>query len=309
VNHQLRFQDLADLDLSTPYDNVAIANTFNLPAILEPCMSNIDQDAVAAPDFSPSIVQRLSTLDVAIYECGLKLPFPINAGNDSAANRTRKARLFALDELFRLTTEFLDIFTCLFHGPGQFNLSPCSTILPEPDTESTLPLSRFRQNPSQTVISASIEEITMPLLPLDEATMFMVISCHCRLIEFYAFIFEKIQACIEHSLAPRRDKDWAIMLPQLQLGSIAWPPVHVDIDTPVSSATSSMYMLMITMLSSKLWGQLDEKMRVGDCISVRMGWTAVLTKTVWDNVTDKNMRMLQTIDNTKCLFQRNCAVV
>jgi hypothetical protein len=50
-------------------------------------------------------------------------------------------------------------------------------------------------------------------------------------------------------------------------------------------------------------------MRVGDCISVAVGSTAVLTDTVWDNVTDKNERMLQTIDNTRCLLQRNCVKV
>jgi hypothetical protein len=308
VSHQTAFEDSANLDFTHLFDNGGSANTFCSPAMLEPCMRNNDLDAVDHPDLTPSLIQRLASLDVAIFECGLKLPFPINTGNDSAATGTRKSTLFALDELFRLTTEFLEIFTSLSHVAGHANISPGS-ILPESDTGSTLQLHRNIQNPSETFHSVGMEEPAQPFLPLDEATMFMVISCHCRLTEFYAFIFDKMQACIEHSLVPRRDKYWAIILPQVQVGSIASPSVQVDIDTPVSSATSSMYMLMITMLSSKLWGQLADEMRVGGGISLRMGSTSVLTETVWDNVTDKNNRMLQTIDNTKLLLQRNCVAV
>jgi hypothetical protein len=308
-NQQPPFEDFANLGLEQPYDNVASTTTFSLPSVPEPHRGNIGQDTVDHPDLHSSIVQKLATLDVAIYECGLQIPFPIIAGRDSTATGTRKSRLFALDELFRLTTDFLDIFTSHFHVVEQPDLSPCSSTLPESETESSLPLRLNSQHLSKTVQSASTEERTKPFLPLDEATMFMIISCHCRLTEFYLFIFEKMQACIEHSLAPRRDKDWAIILPQLQVGSIASSSVQVDIDSPVSSATSSMYMLMITMLSSKLWGQLADAMRVGDCISVGVGSTAVLTDTVWDSVTNKNKRMLQTFDNTRCLLQRNCVVV
>ena len=299
MNHLLAFEGSANLDLN----NVASANTFCSPVMLEPCMGMDDQDTVDHLDLTPpSIIQRLASLDVALYECGLKIPSSINAGSDSIGIGTRKSKLF------RLTTEFLDNFSCLSHEAGQLNLSPSSTIQTESDAESTLPLFTYSLRLSKTIQPAGIEEPTRPFPPLDEATMFMIVSCHCRLTEIYVSLFEMMQACSKHSLAPRRDKDWSIILPQLQVGSIASPPAHVDINTPVSSATSSMYMLMITMLSSQLWEQFADKTRVSDGISVRFGSRSVLTKTVWDNVTDKNDRMSQTIDNTRRLLQRQCVV-
>ncbi|CZR68122.1 uncharacterized protein PAC_18021 [Phialocephala subalpina] len=304
VNHLLAFEGSANLDLPPVHDNVASADNFYSPATLEPCMRINDQDTVDPLDLTPpSIVQMLANLDVALYECSLKLPFPFKAGSDSVRIGTRKSKMFALDELFRLTTEFLNIFTCLSHEADQLNVSPSSTIQTESNAESTLPFFAYSQRLSKTVHSAGMEEPTRPFSPLDEATIFMIMSCHCRLTEIYVSLFKMMQACIEHSLAPRGDKDWAIILPQLQVGSITLPPVQVDINTPVSPTISSMYMLMITILSSQVWEQLADKMRVCDGISVRMGSSSVLTETVWNKITDKNDRILQTIDDTRHLLQ------
>jgi hypothetical protein len=304
VNLLLAFEGSANLDLPLVHDGVASVDNFYSPATLEPCKRIDDQDTVDALDLAPpSIVQMLSNIDVALYECGLKLPFPVRAGSDSVGTGTRKSKIFALDELFRLTTEFLNIFTCLSHEVGQLNVSPSSTIQTESNDESMLPFLVYSQRLSKTVHSTGMEEPTRPFSPLDEATMFMIMSCHCRLTETYISLFKMMQTCIEHSLAPRRDKDWAIILPQLQVGSITSPPVQVDINTPVSPATSSMYMLMITMLSSQVWEQLADKMRVGGWFSVRMGSRSVLTETVWDKIMDKNDRMLQTIDDTRHLLR------
>jgi hypothetical protein len=262
--------------------------------------------AVDHTNLAPSTVHRLASLDVAIHECGLKMPFPINVGSDSTATRTRNSTLFALDELFRLTTEFLDILTSLCDVASPLNLMPCSTIPLESNTESVPPLFRYSQRLSETVQSAGLEESNIPFPLSDEASIFMVFSCHGRLTEIYVCLFVMMQACIEHSLLPRRAKDWAIVLPQLRVGSVALPPVYVDVDTPVSSATSSMYMLMITMLSSQLWARLADMMRVGDATSVRMGSRFLLMETVWDSVTAKNNCILQTIETTRYLLQRHC---
>jgi hypothetical protein len=304
VTHPLDFEGSINWDLENVYDNVASTNTLHLSAIPEPLTRINDQDAVDNLNLTPSTVQRLASLDVAIYKCGLTMPFPTEAGSDSVPTGSRKSTLFALDELFRLTTEFLEIHNSLSHLAGQRN-SSSSTILPESSTESTLPLLPYNQRVSE----IDMEEPAKSFPVLDEATMFMIISCHCRLTELYGFLFERMQVCIEHSRVPRKDKHWAIILPQLQVGSLASPPVHVDVDNPVSSTTSSMYMLMITMISSRLWGQLAHEMRFGDGIPLKTGLTSVLTETVWNNVTDKNTRMLETIENTKSLLRRHSVTV
>jgi hypothetical protein len=308
VNHHLNFEGSV-WDCANMYDNVASTNTLRLTAIPEPTTIIDDQDAVDNLDLTPSIVQRLACLDVAIYKCGLNMPFPIEAGSESAPTGSRKSTMFALDELFRLTTEFLEIWNSLSHGATQHNLSFSSAILPGSSTGSTLPLLAYNQRLSETVQPANLEESARPFPVPDEATMFMIISCHCRLTEFYGFLFERMHACIDHSHAPRRDKHWAIILPQLQVGSLASPPVHVDVYNPVSSTTSSMYMLMITMISSRLWGQLAHEMKFSNGIPQKTGLTSVLTETVWHNVTDQNTRILQTIENTKSLLQRRSVTV
>jgi hypothetical protein len=304
VNHQAPFEGSDNLEFTSIYRNVASANAFCLPAMLEPRMINDNQNAVDHLNLTPSIVHRLAGLDVAIYECGRKIPSSTEAGSDSTSIETRKSKLFALDDLFRLTTEFLDIFTSLARVTSKVNLSPHSTILPESTSESMLPIFTYSQHVSKAVLSPGMKESCQHFPPLDEATILMIISCHCRLTDIYVLLFEMMQACIEHSLAPRSARDWAIILPKLQVGSIASPPVYVDVNTPVSSATSSMYLLMITTLSWQLWEQLANKMRVDDRMSTIMGSRSALTEPLWDNMMDKNDHILRTINNTRCLLQQ-----
>jgi hypothetical protein len=310
VNHPLASGSSSGLDLTPDHSNFANLNSFHSRVTLEPSTRFYNQDIADHLGLThSSIIQKLASLDVALYECGLKLPFPLNARSDSAGIGARKSKLFALDELFRLTTEFLDILTHVFHEAGQLSLSPSSTIRTESGVEPMLPLFTNSQQFPNTVQSAGIEENSRPFWPQDEAIMFRIIACHCRLTEIYVSLFKMMHACIEHSLAPRRDKDWAIILPQLQVGSIiASPPVLVDTDTPVSSTTSSTYMLMITMVSSQVWEQLADKMRLDHDISMRMGSNSILTEAVWGKVTDRNDCMFQTINKTRHLLQQRSVV-
>jgi hypothetical protein len=53
---------------------------------------------------------------------------------------------------------------------------------------------------------------------LEEATVFMVISCHCRIAEIYEKVFAMKQACIKYSLVPERGEGWAVVLPRIEIG-------------------------------------------------------------------------------------------
>ena len=225
----------------------------------------------------PSIVQRLASLDVEIYECGLMLPIHVKTGSGPVGIGTRKAKLFALDVLFRLTADFVNIANY-----------------------------ETRDNDRPTIYHKTVD-VRSRLDQIDEATTFAIMSCHSRLTEIYASLFYMMHACIEHSLAPRRDKDWAVLLPQLQVGSeVGALPVLVNIDHPASPSTSSMYMWLITMLSSQLWEQLADTLRFANSGGSRSEGS-VLTDTVWNTIAERSDSMLETIERTKQTLQRPSA--
>jgi hypothetical protein len=113
-----------------------------------------------------------------------------------------------------------------------------------------------------------------------------------------------MQACIEYSFTPKLDKDWAIVLPQLKIGTLASPLVHVDVNTPVSLSKASMYMLIVTMFSSQLWEQLTDV--IGTCSASTS--PSALVDTMWATVTDRTYHLSQTIDATKHLLQKQSVV-
>ncbi|KAK3178682.1 hypothetical protein OEA41_000819 [Lepraria neglecta] len=267
-----------------------------------------------------SAVRKLASLNVALYECAAQLPSTAKVGVSSAGiagnsvRGSRKATLFAVDELFRLTTEFIDVMKCLSIVECETSATLSSMDPKQPgarSTESLVPYSQRLSHAGQPVTRTVMGPPSGSFSHMDEATMFMVVSYHCCLTEIYVSIFQMMQGCIEYSLAPQIDKDWAIILPQLQIGSIASPPVHVDINTPLSSATASMYMLMLTMLSSQLWEQLADVMRAGGDVPTGSASASrcALADTMWDTVTGRTDRLSQTIDATKHLLQRCSGVV
>ena len=264
----------------------------------------------------PSAIRNLASLNIALCECAENLPCPSTADLCSAGMAdngecdSRKTRLFAIDELFRITTCFIDVVQCLSLVENETSASSFATSSKQPAAQSLLSLDASSQGSLQgglKIPEANIGPQSRSLLHLDSATKFMVASCHCRLTEIYISLFRMMQACIEHVLAPRMDKDWAVVLPQLQVGSVASPSVHVDIDTPLPSGTSSMYMLMVTMLSSRLCGQLADAMRVGNDVptSPILGSRYVLADTVWDTVRDGTDRLLRIIEATKHLLRQH----
>ncbi|KAL5363613.1 hypothetical protein BJX96DRAFT_178226 [Aspergillus floccosus] len=136
----------------------------------------------------------------------------------------------------------------------------------------------------------------------DEATTLMIGSCHSRLTETYGIIFSLIQRCIQHSLPPARP-DWAIVLPQVQLGSLTSDAMRVDAETQLSSGKTTMYMLIITVFSSQLWTQLIDVVRGQHPMPGVVSGVTSLVHTVWTEMVDRMDDLLHTIERTQGLLQ------
>jgi hypothetical protein len=277
---------------------------------------NNDRSSLAPKSF----VRKLASLSIALHECSEKLPtmaiiateceIPPGHSNDTM-HGSRKITFFVIDELFRLTSEFIDVMKCFSVSECEIGTTPSSTDPGQAGSESTMSLISYDEQTSHSSMQMTRNTISPPsrsFSHMEEATMFMVVSCHCRITELYSSVFELMQACIEHKLPPRIDKHWAVILPNLQFGSVTTPPVQVDIDSPLSPSNSSMYMLMFTMLSSQLWEQLVEVMRAGCAgeVSTSPGSLSrsTLVDMMWDRVTEKNKDLSQIIDSTRHLLQR-----
>lgn len=183
------------------------------------------------------------------------------------------------EEVFSLTNTFFDILRNLSFGENHNH--PLYLINP-----STVDLDQDRL-----------------LLPVDEGTLLLLASCHSHLINIFDSVFQRIQGCLKQSLRPHPGRDWAVVLPKLQIGTVEMPSVRIDVNTPIPpTATTAMYMFMITMFSSQLWEQLAGV--VGKKTD-GLNSSVTLKDMVWDTVVDRTAGMLGTINDTKLLLQQH----
>ncbi|KAI1115377.1 hypothetical protein F5Y14DRAFT_135125 [Nemania sp. NC0429] len=230
-----------------------------------------------------STTARLTSLNMALYECASKLSsiIPSQAVGDPCIildREARRAALFSLDEVFRVTNQLIDVMGDLLpttmdcHESSSFQtatraitISPC--LLQRPD-------SAFKPRPEPPMLEfepwLEAEEMPSssgaddPFSHLDEATMLLFLSCHCRLAKIYESIFEAMKRCIKGSPAAFPSTA-GILLPQLHvggLGGVSSPALCVDFsEPPLPRATISMYMALVTMMSAQLWTQMAEALR------------------------------------------------
>lgn len=266
---------------------------------------------------SSSPVRDLANLNVAVHECATNLPSMPEAGLYPKPpiidkQSTRKVALFAIDELFRLTSEFVDALKRLASVESDTGAAFASSSVETTRTQPSLPLLTHTQpSPAgQPVARTGSSLHSGPFSHVDEATMLLVMSCHCRLIDTHTSVFRMMQACIEYSIRPQMDKEAVIVLPRLQIGSHTAPAVQVDASTAVSPATSSMYMLMMTMFSTKLCEQMAEVMRTGQGKGGEreegLPESALLEpqQAMWDTMKGQTDRLSRDIDVTRRMLQR-----
>ncbi|KAF2811009.1 uncharacterized protein BDZ99DRAFT_570284 [Mytilinidion resinicola] len=321
-------QSILDMDWSTNYGDMMTTNQMadaNLTNVNEDTMiyagnrpsprisisdSRIEyQNTEDYPKTSPtSAVHKLAALNVALYECAAQIPSVSKEGIISAGGdprKSQKATVFAFDELFRLTTDFIEVVKDLSVEEPTANPPLSSTDLTQPSTQPSLPLVTYTHPSLSTNTTPLPSSLPTALFAhVDEPTLLLLSSSLTRLATIYASIFEKIYLCLEHSATPVIGRDWAIILPRISVGSIASPPVRVDNDTPLVSKTeSSLYMLVFTMLAGQLWGQVGEGMGLGDGAKDGRG----LMDVMWDSVRERVEGMVRMVEDTKGLLQRYSA--
>ncbi|VUC30453.1 unnamed protein product [Clonostachys rosea] len=281
-------QAYVDWDLIFPNDQMK--QTLPLINTPNPSIENIGRDINENGGSSPvSTFQRLASLSVRIYECNANLPSPhrssprdTHTSYNASVNAAPKSARFIFDELFRVTTEFIDILRCLPNSRSKED-----TILLTTSSDQSLIGDRMATQPW---CSSHV----------DDTTVFMIMSCHSSLTETYASILRMMKMCLEHSLVPQMGSNWLVILPRVQVGSVELPSLQVGDQTPVSSkATSSMYMMTVTMLFSRLWTQLTNVLgeRVGAKSNTGMAQNSSMVDAMWDTALDKTNRLMQTIDS------------
>lgn len=219
-----------------------------------------------------SFVRKAADLNVALQKCVSNFPTIVDS------NRQR-ATLLVFEEVFTLTNTFLDILRNLSSRESHGQSNYLASLI-------TVDLDQHR-----------------PFLHIDEGTLLLLASCHSHLVSIFDSVFQRIQGCLKQSLRPHPGRDWAVVLPKLQIGTVEIPSVRIDVNTPVPHpATTAMYIFMVTMLSSQLWEKLTGV--IGNTVNI-LGFSVTLKDTVWNAVIDKTAGMLGTINDTKLLLQQH----
>lgn len=82
----------------------------------------------------------------------------------------------------------------------------------------------------------------------DQGTILLILSCYNRVMDIYEVIFHHMQGCICHSITPTMADGQTITLPPVRIGSFA----------PSNTSAIAMQMMLIIMLASRLFDQLQD---------------------------------------------------
>lgn len=86
----------------------------------------------------------------------------------------------------------------------------------------------------------------------DQGTLLLIMSCSGRVFDIYEVIFGHMRGCVNNNITPVTANGQTIVLPQLKIGAYS-PPKPTAI---------AMQMLLIVMLASELFDQLQEVLGV-----------------------------------------------
>ncbi|RWA04015.1 hypothetical protein EKO27_g11091 [Xylaria grammica] len=173
---------------------------------------------------------------------------------------TREAALLALDDVFTVTNEFINVMQALcpttgYHeipittasasttGTSRLSASGANTAILHQAAPHCLAypqsLPGSSHQPTTTIEGPREPDISSPIIQpfprLDEATALLFLSCHCRLAEIYESLFQAIRRCIEGPHRTTSHPPAGIILPQLQVGGfggVSRPALRVDFGGP-----------------------------------------------------------------------------
>ncbi|KAI1316787.1 hypothetical protein F5Y16DRAFT_393063, partial [Xylariaceae sp. FL0255] len=210
----------------------------------------------------PSAIYKLADLNLSIYNCAKKLPSVNlirsneynNAKPSCRDDQSKTIVLFVLDELFKHTSELIDLMKILSLGNEDLNT-------PLPINSNLCELQELSLANDAAYAVEKVSHVFGRFAHLDEATALVLLSCLCQLADIYTSIFNMMQSCAQGILkGPRAlSPDRGILLPSIQIGSFtSHPPVRVDNNTPIEPNKASLYMNIIAISGSRLWDQVTE---------------------------------------------------
>ncbi|KAL2864815.1 Zn(II)2Cys6 transcription factor domain-containing protein [Aspergillus lucknowensis] len=241
----------------------------DLLPLYDPDGQNLDLRALQIPASQPSILsttQELANMSVALYELKTKLP--------SLPEKPARAECSESHEPHR-SSPMPFVFEELFHHTTHFT--------------------NLIQDRLYNAVSDLSEE---------EATVLMVGSCLSRLVEMYTVIFSLVQRCLRHSLGPPRPRPgWAVILPEVRLGSLKLPAVCVTAEGLLSAGRGTMYIWMVVVFSGELWGGIAETVKRQRLAVDGNRGAGTLTGTVWAGMVDRVDLVLHSIKTTQGMLR------
>lgn len=87
---------------------------------------------------------------------------------------------------------------------------------------------------------------------VDQGTILLLLSCANRVFDIYELIVGHMRGCIKHKLTPVTSDGKTLLLPQLRIGSFA----------PPTPAAMAVHMLMVVLMASNLFDQLQQVLGV-----------------------------------------------
>ncbi|KAI1266318.1 hypothetical protein F5Y18DRAFT_26011 [Xylariaceae sp. FL1019] len=264
-------------------------------------ISNGDPYAELPP---PSMMGKLTELNISIYKCAKELPsvksVPSNSIPRSGSNQPRTSRLFVLDDLFHLSEELIDAMNSL-------TLNPVAGTTASTETRQTLFDTTLLASPGMG--ASELLQFNQSMSRLDFTTSFILLSCHYQLAGIYTTLFHLIQVCSQNTLRlPTLSSESGVLLPRIQMGSsVSCPPVRVDVYTPLPPAAFTTYINLVTMILSRLWTRLAESMTTGFLEMMKeelaLDSQSCALSATWDTAFKTTSNLSNTIHVTKQMLQ------
>jgi len=183
-----------------------------------------DSSLSTANTANSSSIRQLADLNVQLYEHAKTLPpLDISFADLPLLTSPSEGRLFAIDDTFKMTQSLINLVQQLYS--------------PSPSSSSSSP----------SFSSDSMRDSSKDTGP-DQGTALLILSCANRVFDIYDNILHHMRSCITNCTAPVYADGKLIVLPPLRIGNFS----------PPKTTTVTMHMLMVVVMASGLFDQLQE---------------------------------------------------
>ena len=200
----------------------------------------------ATLDTTASCVQRLAQLSARLYEHAETAPSQSifnderTIGNVKSNKNGIACNEYSVDETYHLTQSLIDLYPILIRTAIRNNLRrpPYLPINQQRVSSSpTLQISgdMYESGNAMTKEDQRRAQSALPHCPaLDDASIFLILSCHHRILDIWERIFALMQTCIEHSVMPESHNGQPMTVGTLKIGSFvpstaAAVPMHISL--------------------------------------------------------------------------------